>query len=194
MILMYIIIIDPNGKENPERYGLPINVNDDDYNNFYENIKINNFRVKCYGVTSIPDNYNQAINSHEKERWQQAMDEEWQSLITHETFTYVNRPNDKTIIPSRWVYTVKNEVDGSIRYKARWVGKGFAQTWGVNYHDTYAPMSRMTTIRIMMQLTIQNGYIAHQLDISTAYLNAELDCEIYIEPPKGYCQDDSQVC
>ena len=178
----------------PERYGLPINVNDDDYNNFYENIKINNFRVKCYGVTSIPDNYNQAINSHEKERWLQAMDEEWQSLITHETFTYVNRPNDKTIIPSRWVYTVKNEVDGSIRYKARWVGKGFAQTWGVNYHDTYAPMSRMTTIRIMMQLTIQNGYIAHQLDISTAYLNAELDCEIYIEPPKGYCQDDSQVC
>lgn len=148
----------------------------------------------CYGISSVPKNFNEAINHENSNLWWEAMEAEYDSLVEHNTFSYVKRPNNTRIIPGMWVFNIKREVDGSTRYKARWVAKGYAQTYGVNYTDTYAPMSRMTTIRIVMFLCVQFGLIAHQLDVCTAYLNSDLDHIVLMEPPKGFCNDKTLVC
>ena len=74
------------------------------------------------------------------------------------------------------------------------MARGFLQKFGETFTDTFAPMSRMTTIRVLMLLCIFHGFICHQLDIETAFLNADLDHDVYIEQPPGYCKDKSKVC
>ena len=122
------------------------------------------------------------------------MKSEYDSLIEHDTFTYVKRPPNTKVIPAMWVYNIKKEVDSTSRHKARWVAKGYAQTYGINYTDTYAPMSRMATIRVLLFIAVQLGLIVHQLEVSTAYLNAEVDHLVYMEAPKYFCKDKSLVC
>ncbi len=86
----------------------------------------------------------------------------------------------------RWVYALKNNSDGSNRYKARYVAKGYSQKVGVDYDETFSPTANMTSIRMLMQKAAQENLILHQMDVKTAYLNAPLDCDIYMEQPEGY--------
>ena len=146
-----------------------------------------------YKVNSIPQTYKQAISCNDSDKWLEAMQTEFNSLTDYNTFTFVPRPPNTKIIPGRWVYAKKNDIDG-VRYKARWVAKGFTQSFGVNYAETYAPLARMTTIRIMLFLSVQFNLIAHQMDVCTAYLNSHLDHTIYMSTPDGFCNDKSLVC
>ena len=83
--------------------------------------------------------------------------------------------------------------DGNITYKARLCARGFQQEYGLSYNDTYAPMSRLTSIRTLMFLCAQYGFEAHQMDVTSAYLNADLDHVIYMEKPAGFDQDKTKV-
>ncbi len=114
------------------------------------------------------------------------MNEEFNSLKENNTFTLTPLPKDKNAVGGCWVYTIKEDIDGNIINKARYVAKGYSQTKGIDYHETYAPTTKMTSVRTLMQLAVQNDYIVHQMDVKTAYLNAPIDCDIYIEQPKGY--------
>lgn len=86
----------------------------------------------------------------------------------------------------RWVYAIKKNIDGSEKYKARHVAKGYSQKMGVDYEDTFSPTANLTSIRVLMQKAAQENLILHQMDLKTAYLNAPIDCEIYMEQPEGY--------
>ena len=102
--------------------------------------------------------------------WKAAMDKELASLKLHGTYTLVDPPPNVKILGGRWVFSLKSKPDGQTLAKARWVAKGFMQSYGENFTNTFAPMSRMSSLRCMMQLVAQEGYIAHQLDVTTAYL------------------------
>ena len=84
------------------------------------------------------------------------------------------------------MYTVKSGSNNEESIKARYVAKGYSQIPGVDYHEMFAPTATMSSIRMLMQHAVQNNMHAHQIDVKTAYLNAPIDCEIFIEQPKGY--------
>ena len=127
--------------------------------------------------------------------WQQAINIEMSNLLSHNTYTLVDRPPpDTQVVSCRWVFSKKKDHLGNIIPKARLVAGGFVQHYGDTYQDTYAPMSRMTSVRCMMQPVANYGFITHQLDITTAFLNADLDYTIFMEQPPGSIRDPSKVC
>ena len=86
----------------------------------------------------------------------------------------------------RWVFALKTEIDGSDKYKARFVAKGYSQKQGTDYEETFSPTADMTSVRVVMQKAVQDDLVLHQMDVKTAYLHAPIDCEIYMEQPEGY--------
>ena len=94
------------------------------------------------------------------------MNEEMSALERNETWEIVERPKDKKAVGCRWIYTVKYKSDGTLdRYKARLVAKGYTQTYGIDYEETFAPIGKMNTVRIILSLTTQFGWTMHQFDV-----------------------------
>jgi hypothetical protein len=91
-------------------------------------------------------------------KWDNAMDEEMAALDANATRELVTLPKDKKIIGCKWVYKVKHNVDGFMsRYKARLVAKGYAQTYGIDYEETYSPVAKMTTVRAIIAMVTSKG-------------------------------------
>ena len=86
----------------------------------------------------------------------------------------------------KWVYAVKENVEKGKIFKARYVAKGYSQTEGIDYHETFAPTANLTSVRALMQVAVQNDLIVHQMDVKTAYLHAPIDEEIFLEQPQGF--------
>ena len=109
---------------------------------------------------------------------------ELKSIIKNQTWVFVDRPKDAEIIGSRMVLRNKYKPDGTIeKRKARLVARGFAQRPGIHFSQTFAPVARLSSIRLIVALAVQQKMKIHQLDITTAYLNGVLQEEIYMEPP-----------
>ena len=140
----------------------------------------------CYRLSNIPKSYQDAISSPEFSKWIEAMNEELDALWDNETFELTPLPEGRTSVGGKWVYAIKLDPNGEEKYKARFVAKGYSQAQGIDYHETFSPTVRITSVRILMQLAIQMGMVVHQMDVKTAYLNAPIDCELYIEQPEGY--------
>ncbi|MDM1057574.1 hypothetical protein HX004_17660 [Myroides sp. 1354] len=91
-----------------------------------------------------------------------AMQDEYDSILKNDTWDLAEMPYGKKAIGTKWVYKLKRKVDGSIdRYKARLVAKGYAQQKGIDFDETFAPTSRMTTIRCIIALAAHHGWIVH---------------------------------
>jgi hypothetical protein len=97
----------------------------------------------------------------------------------------------------KWVFKKKLRPDGTIdKYKARLVAKGYTQKEGEDFFDTYSSVARLTTIRVLLALAASHGLLVHQMDVKTAFLNGELEEEIYMTQPDGFVvkgQED-KVC
>ena len=143
----------------------------------------------------VPKTFKQAMTCPDAEKWKDAMDDEMNSLRENQTYEIVPLPADKHVMGGRWVYTVKVEPGGKERYKARYVAQGFKQVEGSDYTETFAPTAKMSTVRMLMQISVNEDLIVHQLDVKTAYLNAPLDTEIYMNQPLGYetAQNDCKM-
>jgi len=102
------------------------------------------------------------------------MDEET-ALDVNATWELVSLPEDKKIIGCKWVYKVKHNANGSVnRYKARLVAKGYAQTYGIDYEETYSPVAKMTTVRAIIAMVTTKGWSLHQMDVKNAFLHGDL--------------------
>ncbi|MCO5594866.1 hypothetical protein L7F22_048901 [Adiantum nelumboides] len=118
------------------------------------------------------------------ENWKNAMDEEMAELDVNQTWELVPLPGDKKAIGCKWVYKVKHKADGTIEiYKARLVAKGYAQTYGIDYEETFAPVAKMATIRTLIVVATAKGWFMHQMDVKNAFLQGELQEEVYVEQP-----------
>ena len=131
-----------------------------------------------------PQNFQEAA---QEEKWINAMNEEIKMIEKNNTWELVEKPQDKEVIGLKWVYKTKFNEDGSIqKHKARLVVKGYSQQPGIDFNETYAPVVRMETIRSVLALAAQFKLSVYQLDVKSAFLNGELEEEVYVEQPQGY--------
>ena len=121
--------------------------------------------------------------------WKAAMDREIATLEGANTWTTVPQPQGKNIVGSKWVFRIKRKSDGSIdKYKARLVARGFSQIYGVDYFDTYSPVAKMSSFRLILAMAARYDWDVESFDFNGAYLNGTLsdDEEIYMKEPPGY--------
>lgn len=134
--------------------------------------------------TYEPQTYEQAEN---QEVWHEAMNEEIISIEKNKTWELIDLPKGKNVIGVKWIYKTKFKEDGSIhKHKARLVAKGYSQQPGVDFTETFAPVARMETIRIVLAVAAQLELPIYQLDVKSAFLNGDLKEEVYVEQPAGY--------
>ena len=142
---------------------------------------------------SDPKTEEEALVSPQADLWKEAMLTEFLSLQAKETWIEVPRRDGMKIVKTKWVFRRKLHLDGRLdKFKARFVAKGFTQTPGVDVNDTYASIMRHTTWRVLTVFALEKNYNLVHWDIKTAFLNADLKEEIYIETPKyfyGYRRD-----
>jgi hypothetical protein len=126
-------------------------------------------------------------NPH-REDWRAAMQEEWASILLNKTFDIPEKPgqslNGRKPISAKWVFKAKRNPDGTTRYKARLVIRGFEQVAGVDFNETYAPVGKLTTLRYMLCQSALRGWKIDHLDVVTAFLNPALDSEVYMKLPR----------
>uniref|UniRef100_A0A2N9EUM6 Uncharacterized protein n=1 Tax=Fagus sylvatica TaxID=28930 RepID=A0A2N9EUM6_FAGSY len=119
--------------------------------------------------------------------WRVAMGAEFDALLANHTWTLCPRLLHKNVIRNKWVYKLKQYFDGSIeRYKARLVAKGFDQRDGIDYFETFSPVIKPTTLRLVLAIAISRAWPVRQLDISNAFLHGVLDEEVFMEQPQGF--------
>ena len=133
---------------------------------------------------SLPNTFQEAL-SHPG--WRSAMIEEMDALNGNGTWNLVHLPTGKKAIGCCWVFAVKVNSDGLVaRLKARLVAKGYAQTYGVDYSDTFSPVAKMTSVRLFISLAATHIWDLHQLDIKKVFLHGDLQEEVYMEQPPGF--------
>ena len=143
-----------------------------------------------------PKNLHEALTGPHRAEWEKAIQAEYDALIERNTWELVELPPGRRAIGVKWVLKIKTNAQGDLeKFKARLVAKGYAQVKGVDYDDTYAPVSRFTTFRALMALTAHEGYHVSQLDVKNAFLYGDLDqTEIYMQQPEGKSDGTGRAC
>ncbi|WP_461522133.1 reverse transcriptase domain-containing protein, partial [Porticoccus sp.] len=133
-----------------------------------------------------PTSYGEAMRSHDAMQWQEAINRELTSLREMHVFDIVSLPAGKRTLGSKIIFKLKRDKDGRVtKYKARLVAQGFTQREGENFGETYSPVARASSIRIVLALAATHRLHLHQMDVVVAFLNATLEEMIYMRPPKG---------
>lgn len=148
---------------------------------------------KCMDPRSI----NEALSSNHADEWRKAIESEYASLMKNNTWTLTNLPEGRKAVGCKWVFKSKIKPDGTVeKRKARLVAKGYTQVMGLDYVDTFAPVVRQTSLRLIYALSVEHNLQLRQLDVSTAFLNGTLDEEIYMEQPEMFVQEATKhkVC
>jgi hypothetical protein len=119
--------------------------------------------------------------------WKNAMVEEYVSILKNNVWEMVPRPQGKSVVTSKWLYKIEHATDGSVeKFKARFVARGFSQKEGIDYDDIFALVAKYTSIRIIISLASVFYWKLHHMDVKIAFLNGEVEQEVYIEQPKGF--------
>ena len=140
-----------------------------------------------------PKLYEEAVK---KEEWKNAMKNEIEALNINETWSITDLPLGKRSIGCKWVYKLKFNADGKIKcYKARLMAKGYTQVEGIDYHENFSPVAKITTIRLLIAVTAAKNWHLDQLDVNNAFVHGDLDEEVYMDLPQGLCTEKpNQVC
>ncbi|KAD4585972.1 hypothetical protein E3N88_23573 [Mikania micrantha] len=136
------------------------------------------------------------ITSSEGPQWKETIKNEIDSILQNHTWELVDLPPGCKPLGYRWIFKRKMKANGSIdKYKARLVIKGFRQK-GVDYFDTYSPVTRIISIRLVLAIANLRNLEVHQMDVKTAFLNGDLEKEIYMEQPEGFSApgQEGKVC
>jgi transposase InsO family protein len=141
---------------------------------------------------SDPTTYEEAARKGE---WCKAMEEEIQAIEKNKTWELMELPKGKNVIGLKWVFKTKFGPDGSVqKFKARLVAKGYAQEYGVDYEETFSPVARFETVRLLLALAAQLKRNVYQFDVKSAFLNGELIEEVYVEQPRGFEVKGKEDC
>lgn len=161
---------DKRTRRKPDRYG--------DWTPYYDDShggKSTAFSAEVI-LNNAPSTLEEALSSQDKEKWQKAINEELKSHKIHQTWEIVEKPKNKPVIDSRWVFRIKNNNS----YKARLVAKGFQSD---NFQETYAPVGKLTTLRTLLVIANKEQLFIEQMDVKTAFLHGQLKEEIYMNLP-----------
>lgn len=128
----------------------------------------------------------EALQGPEKEQWKEAMREELQCFKDNDAWELCEAPTDSRAVQCKWVLRKKYDSEYKVRFRARLVAKGFSQIEGVDYTDTFSPVVRHTTLRLLFALSVQLGLNIRHLDVTTAFLNGTLEETIFMRIPVGF--------
>ncbi|KAJ0509687.1 putative RNA-directed DNA polymerase [Helianthus annuus] len=173
--------------EGKVKYGIEKVVN-------YSNLSVDNLcLISSLNKSVEPSSYTEAIKDP---RWIEAMNKEMEALNRNNTWVVVDLPKGRKPIGCKWVYKIKYKANGEVeRYKARLVAKGFNQKEGIDFGETFSPVVKMVTVRIILKLAVNNGWPLYQLDINNAFLYGSLSEDVYMTLPLGYFNNDkNKVC
>eukprot|EP00170_Pyropia_yezoensis_P003693 contig_15515_g3704 len=145
---------------------------------------------------TAPKTRTEALSRPDADLWQQAMDEEMASLSGKKALRLMQRTTEMHVVGSKWVFDYKHDAAGTVnRYKARLVMQGLTQVKGLDYDETWAPCPARATVRSLLAVAAERDLEIGGLDIKTAYLNAAMDKDVYIEQPEGYeCGGPDVIC
>ncbi|KAJ9566119.1 hypothetical protein OSB04_002085 [Centaurea solstitialis] len=149
------------------------------------------------GDLNEPTSYGEAVSGSESEQWQKAMKAEMQSMYDNQVWELTDLPQHCRAVERKWVFKKKTDMDGNVNtFKARLVGKGFTQTHGIDYDETFSPVAMLKSIRILMAISAYFNYEIWQMDVKTAFLNGKLIEDIYMEQPEGFedPENPNKVC
>jgi transposase InsO family protein len=142
-----------------------------------------------------PTSYEDAMQRSDSEQWKGGMDKEMDLHKRIGTWELVECPDGRTPIGSRWVFRLKRDGEGNIKsHKSRLVAQGFSQVYGLDYFDTFSAVVRPETIRLLIALATRLDWEIHAMDVVGAYLNGELEEEIYMKQAPGYDDGTGRVC
>ncbi|CAI7863110.1 unnamed protein product [Closterium sp. NIES-54] len=144
-----------------------------------------------------PATIQQALGGEHREKWREAMDKELKALQERNTWKVIpiEVARKKTVLTGKWVFCVKTKADGTIdKFKAHWVVRGFDQEQGRDFTETFAPVSRHTSLRILLAIAAMNRKKLRRIDVTNDFLYAPIDAEIFVELPHGSNTGPNQIC
>lgn len=134
----------------------------------------------------IPMTFEQATRDS---RWRDAINEELRALSKNQTWQIMKLPKGKKLVGCKWVFTIKYNSDETVnKFKAHLVAKGYSQIEGIDSYETFAPVAKLNTIRILLSLVANLDSPLHQLDVKNAFLNRALKEEVYMSIPEGLAE------
>jgi len=138
-----------------------------------------------------PTTYRHAVNSSLKGEWTSAMNDEIIVLKMNNTFDVVNKPIGQNIVGCKSVFKTKKNADGTLeRFRARAVPQGFSQAPGFDFEDSFAPVIRYESLRLLIAIWARNKWRLRQFDVKSAFLYGKLKEEVYLRPPPGFSDGD----
>ncbi|PKU71144.1 Retrovirus-related Pol polyprotein from transposon TNT 1-94 [Dendrobium catenatum] len=133
---------------------------------------------------NVPTSYSEAIKHPE---WRHAMSEEFAALQQQGTWDLVTPPSNASILGCKWTFRKKFNSDGTVsRFKARLVAQGNRQEHGLDYEETFSPVAKLPTIRVLFTVALYNGWQVQQLDVTNAFLHGSLEETVFMRQPKGF--------
>ncbi|KAE8676976.1 Vesicle-associated protein 4-1 [Hibiscus syriacus] len=135
-----------------------------------------------------PECYDEAIQVGDSIKWESSMKDEMCSLMSNQTWELAELPSGKRALHNKWIYRIKEEHDGSKRYKAKLVVKGFQQKEGIDYNEIFSPVVKLSTIRLVLKIVAAENLHLEQLDVKTSFLHGDLEEEIYMRQPEGFIE------
>ena len=141
----------------------------------------------------IPKNVQEALRVPE---WKKAIEEEMRALEKNRTWETTGLPKGKKTVGCKWIFIIKYNSNGTLEwYKARLVTKGFTQTFGIYYLETFAPMAKLNIVRVLLSMKVNLDWPLQQLDVKKAFLIGDLEEEVYMDSPLGFeGRFQSRVC
>jgi histone deacetylase 1/2 len=145
-------------------------------------------------IDSEPTTLEEIYNHPDKDLYLEAINKEVEGLNKNKTWDIVPRPKDKPVLKARYVLKKKLKANGDLdKYKARYVIKGYAQTYGINYKETFASTPKPTSLRLLLSIALLLGFFIYKGDVKQAFSIPEVDTEIYVELPPNINKDKGLV-
>lgn len=152
--------------------------------------------VNEFSKEDVPLTVSEALSRPDSDEWRKAMLEELNSFEENNTWELTDVPEQGTIVECKWVYKIKCDSENRKTYRARLVAKGFSQKEGIDYTETFAPVVRFSTLRLLIALAVKLGMSISHLDVKTAFLNGFLEENVYMCQPEGFliAGSEHKVC
>ena len=145
---------------------------------------INQIAHTCYLAQSEPKNIKEALMD---EHWLLAMQDELSQFQRNDVWSLVPLPEGANVVGTKWIFKNKSDESGTIiRNKARLVAQGYNQVEGIDFEETFAPVARLESIRLLLAVACHLQIKLHQMDVKSAFLNGILQEEVFVKQPQGF--------